>query len=132
MAIKWLCRLSSFPSLCFISLDGEVTVKKCRSASNNAGPEVKIQVRGGENAGLRRWLCRSAEVIMQVPGDDILWPELMSEWKWTLYEKMKANGTMFRYNSIMSEIFISEWTLSLTWLLSKPIEIVFVLLLPLC
>ena len=50
---------------------------------------------------------------MQVPGGDILWPELMSEGKETLLEKMKANGTLFEFNFILSEIFISEWTLSL-------------------
>ena len=50
---------------------------------------------------------------MQIPGADILWPELMSEGKETLLEKMKANGTLFEFNFILLEFFISEWTLSL-------------------
>ena len=58
-----------------------------------------MQVPGGDNA------C---------PGSDILWPELMSGGKETLLKKMKANGTMFKYDFILSEIFISEWTLSLS------------------
>ena len=48
------------------------------------------------------------------PGSDILWPELMSEGKETLLEKKKANGIILGCNLILSEIFISEWTLSLT------------------
>ena len=53
------------------------------------------------------------EVIMQVPGSDILGPELMSEGIETLLEKKKANGITFGSNFILSEIFSSEWTLSL-------------------
>ena len=53
------------------------------------------------------------EVILQVPGGDIVWPELLSEEKETLLEKKKANVTIFVSNYILSEIFISEWTLSL-------------------
>ena len=49
---------------------------------------------------------------MQVPVGDVLWPELRSEGKETLLEKMKANGPIFEFNFIFSEIFISEWTLS--------------------
>ena len=49
---------------------------------------------------------------MQVLGGDILWLELMLEVKETLLEKMKTNGTLFKFNFILSEIFISEWTLS--------------------
>ena len=45
---------------------------------------------------------------MQVPGSDILWPELMLEGKKTLLEKKKANGTMLGSNFILSESFISE------------------------
>ena len=56
-----------------------------------------MQVPGGDNAGPQR---------------DILQPELMSEEKETLLEKMKANGTIFELNFILSQIFISEWTLS--------------------
>ena len=60
---------------------------------------------------------------MQVPGgdnaegllSDFFWPELMSEEKERLLEKMKAKGTIFELNLILSEIFISEWTLSLMW-----------------
>ena len=37
----------------------------------------------------------------------------MSEGIETLLEKKKANGIMFGSNFILSEIFISEWTLSL-------------------
>ena len=58
-------------------------------------------------------------MIMQVPGsddagpgNDILGPELMSEGKETLLEK--KNDTMLRSNFILSIIFVSEWTLSLT------------------
>ena len=47
------------------------------------------------------------------PGSDILGPELMSEGIETLLEKKKANGIMFGSNFILSESFISEWTLSL-------------------
>ena len=61
---------------------------------------------------------------MQVPesdiaglGRDILGLELMSEGMETLLEKKKANGKMFGSNLIWSEIFISEWTLSLRLLL---------------
>ena len=50
---------------------------------------------------------------MQVPGSDILGLELMSEGIETLLKKKKANGIMFGSNFILSEIFISEWTLSL-------------------
>merc|ERR1711954_354929 len=68
----------------------------------------------------RKQKCRSLEVIMQVPGSDnagpgsdILGLELMSEGIETLLEKKKASGIMFGSNFILSEIFISEWTLSL-------------------
>ena len=47
------------------------------------------------------------------PGSDILWPELMPDGKETLLEKKKVNGTMLRYNFILSIIFVSECTLSL-------------------
>ena len=57
-----------------------------------------MQALGGDNAA---------------PGSDILWLELMSEEKETLLQKMKANGTTFEINLIFSQIFISEWTLSL-------------------
>ena len=57
-----------------------------------------IQDPGGDNAG---------------PESDILWPELMSEEKETLLKKKKANATIFVSDYILSEIFISEWTLSL-------------------
>ena len=57
---------------------------------------------------------------MQVPGSDYAGPgsnilglEFMSEGIETLLKKKKANGIMFRFNLILSEIFISEWTLSL-------------------
>ena len=43
--------------------------------------------------------------------------ELMLEGMETLLEKKKANGKMFGSNLIWSEIFISEWTLSLRLLL---------------
>ena len=103
----------SFPSICFIFLDGKVTVKKCRSGSNNAGlgsdnagpgsdnagpeaimqvPEEKMQVLGSNNAGPWKWWCRSRS--------DILWPELMSEGIETLIEKKKANGIMLGSNFI--------------------------------
>ena len=55
-------------------------------------PDVKMQVPGDENTG---------------PGGDILWPELMSEGKAILLEKMKANGTLFEFTFILLEIFIS-------------------------
>ena len=42
-----------------------------------------MQIPEGDNAG---------------PGNDILWPELMSEGKETLLEKKKANGTMLGSN----------------------------------
>ena len=51
-----------------------------------------MQVPGGANAG---------------PRSDILRPELMSEEKETLLEKMKANGTIFEFNFILSQISIS-------------------------
>ena len=57
-----------------------------------------MQAPGSDNAG---------------PGRDIFGLELMSEGKETLLEKMKANGTIFELNSMLSQIFISEWTLSL-------------------
>ena len=57
-----------------------------------------MQVPGSDNAG---------------PGSDILGLELMSEGIETLLEKKKANGIMYGSNFILSEIFISEWTLSL-------------------
>ena len=62
-----------------------------------------MQVTGRDNAG---------------PGSDILGPELMSEGKETVLEKMKANGTIFELNFILSQIFIFEWTLSLRPILS--------------
>ena len=58
-----------------------------------------MQVPGSDNAG---------------PGRDILGLELMSEGIETLLEPKKANGIMFGSNFILSEIFISEWTLSLS------------------
>ena len=58
-----------------------------------------MQVPGSDNAG---------------PGSDILWLELMSEGKETLLEKKKENGTMLRSNFILSIMFVSECTLSLT------------------
>ena len=58
-----------------------------------------MQVPGSDNAG---------------PGSDILGPELMSKGKETLLEKLKANGTIFELSFILSQIFNSEWTLSLT------------------
>ena len=58
-----------------------------------------MQVPGSDNAGPRR---------------DILWLELMPEGKETLIEKKKANGKMLGSNFILSIIFVSEWTLSLT------------------
>ena len=57
-----------------------------------------MQVAGSDNAG---------------PGRDIFGVELMSEGIETLLEKRKANGILFGSNFILSEIFISEWTLSL-------------------
>ena len=60
-----------------------------------------MQVPGSDNAG---------------PGRDILGLELMSEGIETLLEKKKANGIMFGSSFILSEIFISEWTLSLSWI----------------
>ena len=62
-----------------------------------------MQVPGSDNAG---------------PGRDILGLELMSEGKETVLEKMKANGTIFELNFILSQIFIFEWTLSLRPILS--------------
>ena len=47
------------------------------------------------------------------PRTDILQPELMLEEKETLLEKMKANGTISELNFILSQKFISRWTLSL-------------------
>ena len=58
-----------------------------------------MQVPGSDNAG---------------PGRDILGLELMSEGIETLLEKKKANGIMLRSNFILSEILISEWTISLS------------------
>ena len=55
-----------------------------------------LQVPGSDNAG---------------PGRDILGPELMLERKETLLKKKKANGIVLGCNLILSEIFISEWTL---------------------
>ena len=60
--------------------------------------EVIMQLPGGDNVG---------------PGSDILWPELMSEERETLLEKVKANSTIFELKFISSQIFMSEWTLSL-------------------
>ena len=57
-----------------------------------------MQVPGSDNAG---------------PGSDILGLELMSEGIETLLEKNNANGIMFESIFILSENFISEWTLSL-------------------
>ena len=57
-----------------------------------------MQVPGSDNAG---------------PGSDFLGLELMSEVIETLLEKKQANGIMFGSNFILSEIFNSEWTLSL-------------------
>ena len=61
--------------------------------------EVIIQVPGSDNAG---------------PESDILGLELMSKEIETLLEKKKANGIMFGSDFILSEIFISDWTLSLS------------------
>ena len=47
-----------------------------------------MQVPGSNNAG---------------PGSDILGPELMSEEKETLLEKMKATGRIFELNFILSQ-----------------------------
>ena len=58
-----------------------------------------IQVPGSDNAG---------------PGSDILGLKLMSEIE-TLLEKKRANGIMLGSNFIFSEIFISEYTLSLSY-----------------
>ena len=71
-----------------------------------------MQVPGSDNAG---------------PGSDILGLELMSEGIETLLEKKKANGIMFGSNFILSEILISEWTLSLMvpinfWQNSDPLK----------
>ena len=63
-----------------------------------------MQVPGSDNAG---------------PGRDILGLELMSEGIETLLKKKKANGIIFGSYFILSDIFISEWTLSLKSLLSK-------------
>ena len=57
-----------------------------------------MQVPGSDNAG---------------PGRDILGLELMSEGIETLLEPKKANGIMLGSSFILSEIFISEWTLFL-------------------
>ena len=54
-----MCRLGSFPSVIIIFQDGKVTVKKCRSGSNNAGPGNDNAGPGSDNTGL--------EAIMQVP-----------------------------------------------------------------
>ena len=64
-----------------------------------------MQVPGSDNAG---------------PGSDIFGPELMSEGIETLLEKKKANGIMLGSSFILSEIFISEWTLSLKDINHKP------------
>ena len=37
----------------------------------------------------------------------------MQEEKETILEKLKANGPVFELNFILSQIFISEWALSL-------------------
>ena len=58
-----------------------------------------MQVPGSDNAGA---------------GSDILELEWMSEGIEILLEKKKANGIMFGSSFILSEIFISEWTLSLS------------------
>ena len=58
-----------------------------------------MQVPGSDNAG---------------PGRDFLGLELMSEGIETLLEKKKANGIMFGFSFILSEILISEWTISLS------------------
>ena len=58
-----------------------------------------MQVPGSDNAG---------------PGSDILWPELMSKGKETLLKKKKGNSTRLGSNFILSIIFVSECTLSLT------------------
>ena len=50
---------------------------------------------------------------MQVPGRDILGLELMSEGIESLLEKKKATGIMLRPNFILTEILISEWSISL-------------------
>ena len=63
-----------------------------------------MQVPGSDNAG---------------PGSDILGLELMSEGIETLLKKKKANGIIFGSYFILSDIFISEWTLSLKSLLNK-------------
>ena len=52
-----------------------------------------MQVPGGDNAG---------------HGSDILRPEIMSEEKETLLEKIKANGTIYELIFTLSQIFISE------------------------
>ena len=57
-----------------------------------------MQVPGGNNAG---------------PGSDTVWPKLMSEEKERFLGKKKANVTIFEFNFILPEIFITEWTLSL-------------------
>ena len=62
-----------------------------------------MQIPGSDNAG---------------PGSDILGPELMSEGIETLLEKKIANGIMLGSNFFLSEILISEWTLSLSIRLS--------------
>ena len=71
-----------------------------------------MQVPGSDNAG---------------PGRDILGLELMSEGIETLWEPKKANGIMFGSSFILSEIFISEWTLSF----SKKFRYIFLITLPL-
>ena len=52
--------------------------------------------------------------VIAGPERDILGLELMLEGIETLLEKKKANGIMFGFSFILSEIFISEWTLSLS------------------
>ena len=57
-----------------------------------------MQVPRGNNAG---------------PGSDTVWPKLMSEEKERFLGKKKANVTIFEFNFILPEIFITEWTHSL-------------------
>ena len=61
-----------------------------------------MQLPGGDNAG---------------PGSDIFRLELMSEKKETPLEKMKVNGTIFELNFIFSQIFISDWTRTISFTL---------------
>ena len=52
---------------------------------------------------------------MQVPGSDDAGPgsDIQDIGIETLLEKKKANGIMFGSSFILSEVFISEWTISL-------------------